>query len=91
MRLNIMHGFSTPNTLRRGLLARGMPAESTRRGELAQSVADHVFGNIDRDVSASVMDGNRMSNHLRENDACATPRTQNSLFTLLVQGFNSFQ
>jgi hypothetical protein len=91
MRLNIMHGLSTPNTLRRGLLARGMPAEGTRRGELAQSVADHVLGNIDRDVPASVMDSNGMSNHLRENDACATPRPQNALFTFLVHGFNSFQ
>jgi hypothetical protein len=91
MRLNIMHGLSTPNNLRRGFLTRGMPAEGTRWGELAQSMADHVFGNIDRDVPASVMDGNGMSNHLRENDACATPRPQNSLFTLLVHCFNSFQ
>jgi hypothetical protein len=54
-------------------------------------MTDHVFGNIDRNVPTAVMNGNGMSNHLGENNAGATPRPQDLLFTFLVHGFNSFQ
>jgi hypothetical protein len=91
MRLNIMHDSSTPFTLRRGFLSRGVSAEGARWGEFTQSVANHVFGNIDRDVSASIMNRNGMSNHLRENHACATPCPQNPFLTFLVHCFNSLQ
>jgi len=76
---------------RGGLFASHMAAESARRGEFAQSVADHVLGNIDRNVSTSIMNSDRVSNHLGENNACATPGPQDLLFASLVHGLNSFQ
>jgi len=75
----------------RSFLASHMAAESTRWGKFAQSMTDHIFGNIDRNVSASIMDSYSVSNHLGEDHACTAPGSQNLLLALLVHGFNSFQ
>ena len=48
------------------LAARGVAAERARRRELAQLVADHVLGDVDRHVAAPVVDGDRVADHLRE-------------------------
>ena len=76
---------------RSGLLAGLVAAECARRGELAQSVADHVFGNVDRHVAASVVNCDRMSNHLREDHRSAAPGADDFLFIFLVHGLNSFK
>ena len=65
-----------------------MTAESACRSELAQPVPHHILGNVDRYMAASVVNGNRMSHHLGENDARATPGADNLLLAALVHGFD---
>ena len=77
--------------LLRGFLSSHVAAESACRGELAQPVTNHVFGDVDRNVAAPVMDGDRVSNHLREDHTCATPGANHFLLALLVHRFNSIQ
>src|SRR5215207_874415 len=80
-----------PGLGRGGLLSSHMTAEGARRGELTQSMTDHVFGNIDRHMPASVMDSDRVSNHLRKDHTGTTPCAQHFLFAFLVHCFNSLQ
>ena len=47
-------------------LAAGVGAEGAGRGELAQLVTDHRLGDEDRHVLAAVVDGDRVTDHLRE-------------------------
>ena len=68
-----------------------MTAEGTRRGKLAQSMTDHVLGDLEWHVTASIVYGDGMTNHLGEDYAGATPRAHNLLLALLVHRFNSFQ
>src|SRR5688572_2618343 len=60
--------------LRRGdLLIAGVRLESARRGELAQLVADHVFGHEHRNVLAAVMDRYRQAHHVGHHHRAARP------------------
>ena len=43
------------------LAVTGVAAESTRGGELAELVANHVFGNVDRDKLVAVVDSECVS------------------------------
>jgi len=88
---NVLEYLACQLSCLRGFLASHVAAESTRRGEFAQSVTDHVLGNIDWDVSASIMDGNGVSNHLGKDHACTTPSPQDLLLAFLVHRFYSFQ
>src|SRR5688500_20041771 len=46
-------------------------AVGARRSELAEPVPDHVLGDEDRHVPTAVVDGDRVTDHLREDDAGA--------------------
>src|SRR6266508_18774 len=89
MCLNIRHRFLSLSS--GDFFSSHMAAESARGSEFAQSMADHVFGNIDRNVSASIMHSDRMSYHLREDHAGTTPGAQHFLLAFLVHRFNSLQ
>jgi hypothetical protein len=65
--------------------------ESARRGEFAQPVADHVLGDVDRNVAPAVVHSDGVSDHLRENGAGPAPGADDLLFALLVHGFHFFQ
>ena len=68
-----------------------MTAEPAGWGKFAQAMANHVLGNVDRNVAATVMHCNRMPNHLGEDGAGAAPGADDLLFAFLVHIFNSFQ
>src|ERR1035437_661919 len=61
-----------------------MPAEGAGRGKLAEAVADHVLGHIDRDVLLAVVDGNRVPDEIRENDRRPRPGLDDLLLVALV-------
>src|SRR5437870_1955171 len=49
-----------------GRLAAGVAAEVARRCELAELVADHVLGDVNRHVAPTVVHGDGVRDHLRE-------------------------
>src|SRR5690606_8288875 len=67
------------------LLLDHVTAIGPRWRELTQLMADHVFSNVDRHVATTVVDSNRVADHLRENRAGATPGSDNRLLAFLVQ------
>ena len=60
-------------------------------GKFAQSVADHILGNIDRYMAAAVVYSNCMSNHLWKNHRGATPSAYHFLFIFLIHALNAFE
>src|SRR5687767_1316896 len=71
---------------RRGALggASGMPAVGARRSELAEPMPDHVLGDEYGHVTTAVVDGDRVPDHLREDDAGAGPGLQHLPLVALV-------
>src|SRR5919109_632954 len=65
-----------------GVLA--VAAKGPRRGKLAQSVTDHVFGDEHGHVAPAVVDGDRVPDHLREDHAGARPGLQHAALVALV-------
>ena len=55
------------------LAVTGVTTESTRGGELAELVANHVFGNVDRDKLVAVVDSECVSYELGGNHGGAAP------------------
>src|SRR5690349_16904874 len=90
MCLNISHCLLLA-TRGRGFLGSHVTAEGASRGKFAQSMADHVFGDIDRNMSASIMHCNRVSYHLGKDHTGTTPGAQHFLFTFLIHGFYSLE
>ena len=50
-----------------------MTTEQACRGEFAQTMSNHIVGDVNRDMAASVMNGDGMTNHLGEDCAGAGP------------------
>ena len=50
-----------------------MTAICARWREFAELVADHVLGHVHGHVAASIMNGNRVTDHLRDNRAGPAP------------------
>ena len=67
----------------------GMAAERTGGSELAQLVADHIFLNINGNVLATVVDGDRVTDEGGEDGGAAAPGLQDLLLTGLVHLFDS--
>src|SRR5262249_50386283 len=63
----------------------GMAAEEPSRGELAELVIDHVLGDVDRHVPATVVDADRVADHLGEDGAVARPRLDDAALTGAIQ------
>src|SRR5439155_12720874 len=72
-----------------GLAVAGVGAEGPRRRELAQLVADHLLGDEHGHVLAAVVDGDRVSDHLREDGGRARPGADHPLLVLLVHGLDA--
>src|SRR5947199_128939 len=69
----------------RGLLGRAVRLERAGHRELAQPVADHVLGDVDRDELLAVVDGERMAHELRRDRRAARPGLQHLLLAAPVQ------
>src|SRR6188508_736608 len=62
----------------------GVAAEGPRRRELTEAVPDHVLADEDRHVATTVMDGDRVPDHLREDHARPRPRLEHLALAALV-------
>jgi hypothetical protein len=51
-------------------------------------MSNHILGNVDRHVTPAIMYRDRVSNHLRKDDAGPAPRSDDFLFAPLVHGLN---
>ena len=67
-----------------------MALKSTGGGELAQLVADHILGDVNRHVLATVVDGEGVADKVRENGGGAAPGLEDALLTGLVHLLNPF-
>src|SRR5262245_7679677 len=68
-----------------------MSPERASRGEFAQFVTHHVFLNINRNMLATIMNGDGMPNHLREDCAGTRPGAYHDALIGFVQLFNLFE
>src|SRR5688500_1519924 len=76
---------------RRALGVLAVATEGARRRELTQAVADHVLGDVDRDVLLAVVDGDRVAYEVGEDDARARPRLEHLLLVLLVHRLHAIE
>ena len=68
-----------------------MALEGSGRGKLAELMADHVLGHIDRYMLSSVVNSKGMTYEFREDCGTSGPGFDNLLVALSVQGFNLFE
>src|SRR5258706_10872956 len=77
--------MSFPGRLRRLLdFLAAVTLERARHRELAELVADHVLGDVDRHELAPVVDGNRVADHVRDDGGAARPGLDDLLVALAV-------
>src|SRR6185369_15906790 len=77
--------FIAGSLRRRGAVgALPVAAVGAGRGELAETMADHVLGHVDRHMLAAVVDGDRVADEGREDHARARPGLDDLLLALLV-------
>src|SRR6476661_929526 len=69
---------------RRSLGVLAVPAIGAGVGELAEAMADHVLGHVDRDVLLAVVDRDRVADERREDDRRARPGLDDLLLVALV-------
>src|SRR5829696_718841 len=55
------------------LLVRRVPVEGTRRREFSELVANHLLGDVDRDVLLAVVDAEGQPDELRQDGGAAAP------------------
>src|SRR5688500_17327520 len=63
---------------------RGVPLERARRRELAELVAHHVLGHVDRDELLAVVHGHRVADHLGHHRRAARPGLDDLLLVRAV-------
>src|ERR1035437_8245047 len=80
--------ISIPLLLR--LLAGGVTLESAGQRKLAELVADHVFGDIHRDVLLAVMHSDGQANEIRQNRRTTRPRLDRALVACRANRLNFF-
>src|SRR5437667_12683 len=68
-----------------GPLLAGVEPEGPRQRELPQLVADHRLGDVDGNVLAPVVDGDRVTDHVGDDRRPARPRLDDALLVLRVQ------
>ena len=72
-----------------GGLAAGVTSEGSGGSKLAQLVANHVLGDIDGNMLAAVMNGDRMADEGGEDGGGSGPGLQHLLLAGLVQFVNA--
>ena len=68
-----------------------MTTEQAGRGKFAQTMSDHIIGDIHRDMAASVMNGDGMTNQLREDCAGAAPGADEVLVAGMIHCVNHLE
>src|SRR6202167_5283320 len=68
-----------------------MELEGAGGSELAQLVADHRLGHIDRDVPAAVVDGDGVADHVRDDGRTTGPGLDDLLLPARVQHVHLLQ
>ena len=58
-----------------------MATERAGWGKFTQTVPDHILSNIDRHMATSIMNRDRVSNHLWEDHTRSTPGTDHGFIT----------
>src|SRR5437879_3890024 len=66
-------------------LLAGVEAERACQRELAELVADHGLGDVDRNVLAAVVDGDGVTDHVGDDRRAARPRLDDPLLVLGVE------
>jgi hypothetical protein len=61
-----------------------MSPEDAGRSEFPELVPDHVLGDVDRNVAATIVDGNRVSNHFRKNRRTTAPSSEYDFISTAV-------
>ena len=61
-----------------------MASERSCRGEFTKLVADHLLGDVDRNMFPAVMHGDGVPHHLREYGGGARPGLQDAVFIFLI-------
>src|SRR5207245_2438826 len=84
-RASVRTTLRLPRRRGRSLLGRAVRLERAGHRELAQPVADHVLGDIDRDELLAVVDGERVADELRRDRRAARPGLQHLLLAAPVQ------
>src|SRR3954462_1703037 len=69
----------------RVLLLAGVVAEGARRRELAELVSHHRLGDVHGHVLATVVDGDRVTHHLRDDRGTPRPGLDDLLLVVGVQ------
>src|ERR1035437_1804802 len=80
--------ISIPLLLR--LFAGGVTLEGAGQGKLAELVADHVFGNVHRDVLLAIMHSNGQADEVWQYRRTARPRLDRSLITYRTHSADFF-
>src|SRR5690606_7324879 len=68
-----------------------MPTKCTCGREFAKFMTNHVFSNINWYMLTTIMHSNRVTDHLWEDSASATPRLNHYLFVIIIQRLNFFE
>ena len=68
-----------------------MPAERSGGRKFTQFVTYHVFSNVNRDMSPAIVHRDRMTYHLWEDRACATPGPNNLLVPTLIHVLDALE
>src|SRR5206468_2051181 len=84
-RASVRTALRLPRRRGRGLLGRAVRPERSGHRELAQPVADHVLGDVDRDELLAIVDRERVADELRHDRRAARPRLQHLLLPAPVQ------
>src|SRR4051794_36393603 len=69
-------------------LLAGVALERTGQGELAELVADHVLGDVHRDELPPVVDGHRVTDHVRNDRRPPRPGLDDLLVALAIHRFD---
>jgi hypothetical protein len=72
------------------LLFLNMPAVGARRRKFAQAVPDHILGDVDRHMAASIMHSNGVPDHLGKDGAGTAPSADDLLLPAFIHGFDPF-
>src|SRR5258706_8990368 len=77
--------MSFPGRLRRLLdFLAAVTLERAGHRELAELVTDHVLGDVDRNELASVVDGDRVTDHVRNDGRAARPGLDDLLVAFAI-------
>jgi hypothetical protein len=68
-----------------------MAAEMAGWGKFTQLMAYHIFGDIDGYMPPTIVNGDRVTNHLWKNGAGPAPGANDFLFALGIHDFDLFQ